>query len=261
MSEKITVEVCCGSLNDCLTAYEYHADRIELNQALELGGLTPSLGTLIETKKRVPLPVCCMVRPRKAGFYYTEEQFEVMMKDAELFLDHGADGIVFGFLNPDGHIDPNRTRKLADLALSRGKEAIFHKAFDSTDNLETSLKILIDCHITRVLTSGGAVYPDILSGCRLLGQLQDKYGDQIEILPGGGVREFNAQEVLQLSHTGQIHLTAKNTFVDPSTGCFRYNHDSQGLEYVATGPINLEKIMLQIRSFEKDPQPIVTIKP
>ena len=47
----IIKEVCCGSLDDAILAEEAGADRIELNSCLQQGGLTPSLGTLIEIKK------------------------------------------------------------------------------------------------------------------------------------------------------------------------------------------------------------------
>ena len=40
------VEICCGSYEDALNAYHGGAKRIELNNALHLGGLTPSLATL-----------------------------------------------------------------------------------------------------------------------------------------------------------------------------------------------------------------------
>lgn len=42
----MTVEVCAGSIADCQIAERAGADRIELNSALFLGGLTPSIGTL-----------------------------------------------------------------------------------------------------------------------------------------------------------------------------------------------------------------------
>ena len=164
MKKHITVEVCCGSVDDCLLAEKLGADRIELNHALELGGLTPSLGTFLEAKRQVSLPICVMIRPRGAGFDYTEIQFQAMLKDAELFIEHGADGLVFGFLNEDGSINEERTCQMVKAA--RGKEAIFHKAYDSTKNMEDSLKTLIRCGITRVLTSGGAVYPNIVEGCK-----------------------------------------------------------------------------------------------
>ena len=40
------IEICCGSYEDALNAYYGGAKRIELNSALHLGGLTPSIGSL-----------------------------------------------------------------------------------------------------------------------------------------------------------------------------------------------------------------------
>ena len=44
------LEVCCGSYYDALQAQKGGARRIELNSALHLGGLTPSLATLLKIK-------------------------------------------------------------------------------------------------------------------------------------------------------------------------------------------------------------------
>ena len=44
------VEICCGSYEDALNAYYGRAKRIELNSALHLGGLTPSIASLKEYK-------------------------------------------------------------------------------------------------------------------------------------------------------------------------------------------------------------------
>lgn len=65
--EKV-VEICCGGYEDALAAYRGGAKRIELNSALYLGGLTPSVGTLLLTKQHTDLKVIVMVRPRGAGF-------------------------------------------------------------------------------------------------------------------------------------------------------------------------------------------------
>ena len=73
------IEVCCGSYDDALASERGGAFRIELNSALYLGGLTPSLASLILTKKNTNLKVITMVRPRGAGFCYTDEEFETML--------------------------------------------------------------------------------------------------------------------------------------------------------------------------------------
>ncbi|MBQ4253213.1 MAG: copper homeostasis protein CutC, partial [Erysipelotrichaceae bacterium] len=168
MINNITVEICVGNIDDALTACKYPVDRIELNSALELGGLTPSIESLRFLKERVTQKICCMVRPRGGDFIYSDNEFEVMKKDAALLLESGADGIVFGFLKDDHTVDVARTKEMADLIHSQGKQAVFHKAFDDTSDLNQALEDLIGCGIDRILTSGGSVYPHIIEGCRII---------------------------------------------------------------------------------------------
>ena len=72
------LEVCTGCYSDCLKAYRAGAKRVELNSALSLGGLTPSLATLKNVKKDTDLKVMCMVRNRAAGFCYSDDEFKIM---------------------------------------------------------------------------------------------------------------------------------------------------------------------------------------
>ena len=67
----ILLEICCGSTEDAVEAQRGGADRVELCSALFLGGLTPSIGSLIEAKQRLKIPVMAMNRPRPAGFCYS----------------------------------------------------------------------------------------------------------------------------------------------------------------------------------------------
>ena len=236
MTNNILIEVCCGGINDCLTAIKGGCDRIELNSALEMGGLTPSVSVLKEVKKISDVPVCCMVRPRGNGFCYSQEEFEIMKKDAQLLLENGADGIVFGFLNPDCTVNEQWTREMVQLI--HPKQAIFHKAFDDTPDLLDACKTLIDCGIDRILTSGGASYPEVMEGFPILKQLISQYGSQIQILPGGGVRKHNVVDIIHSTGCNQIHMTAKHMAKDP-TG------DPDG--YVAVDADNLRDIMNEIK--------------
>ena len=168
----ITLEICCGGYADALAAQRGGAQRVELNSALHLGGLTPSLGALALVKERTSLKVVAMVRPRGGGFLYDDEEFAQMLRDAELLLREGADGLAFGFLRvadavPEQReallgrnivIDLARTRELAQLVHSFGAEktAVFHRAFDCASDLFGSLALLREAGIDRVLTSGGA---------------------------------------------------------------------------------------------------------
>src|SRR5258706_3777331 len=97
----ILLEVAISTLADAQVAHAAGADRLELNAALELGGLTPSLGMLELVKEMVPLPVVAMVRPRAGGFVYTATEFLTMQRDADLLMARGVSGVAFGFLNGD----------------------------------------------------------------------------------------------------------------------------------------------------------------
>ena len=206
------IEICCGSLTDCMTAEKYPVDRIELNSGLELGGLTPSLSTFLLAKEKSTKKIVCMVRPRTAGFCYNNYEISTMFSDADVFLKNGADGIVFGFLNPNRTIDIDNTKRMVELIHSYQKEAVFHKAFDEVLDYDKAIEDLISCNVDRVLTSGTA--PSVLEGLDVITHLEEKYGDQIEILPGCGIKEDNIVEILEKSKVSQFHMTAKSTFED-----------------------------------------------
>lgn len=212
---KRKIEVCCGSYEDCLAAAKGKADRVELNSALHLGGLMPSLGTLKLVKAEIKLPVICMVRPRGAGFCYTKYECKVMFTDAKLLLENGADGLAFGFLHEDGQIDVEQTAKMVNLIHQYGKEAVFHRAFDCVQDPYAAMETLISLGVDRVLTSG--LQAKAFDGRKLIADLQQKYGGQIEILAGSGVNAANAKQLMDETGISQVHSSCKTWVKDPTT--------------------------------------------
>jgi copper homeostasis protein len=209
----ILLEIIASTVDDCVAAESGGADRIELCAAVSTGGLTPSLGTLIEAKRRVRIPVLAMVRPRAGGFCYSEEDFNVMRRDAGMFLEQGADGVVFGILHSDGTVDSKRCGKVLELVGDR--QAVFHRAFDVVPEANRALDELIDLGFTRVLTSGQK--KTALDGRDMIRHLIERADGRIEILAGGGVRAHNVQQLIEATRCTQVHLTAFSTQVDPST--------------------------------------------
>ena len=128
MDKKVLIEVCCGSVEDAIEAEANGADRVELNSSLFYGGLTPSLGTLIETKKRTNIPVMVMVRPRGGGFCYSDLELDIMIEDVKKFVEYGADGIVFGAINEKGEMNFEACKRIVEAI--GDKEAVFHRAMD-----------------------------------------------------------------------------------------------------------------------------------
>jgi copper homeostasis protein len=213
MLSKILIEVCCGSVDDAIEAEKGNADRVELNSSLFLGGLTPSLGSIIEAKKRLQIPVMVMIRPRVGGFCYTRSEMEVMLIDAKLAVENGADGLVFGILTKDGAIDMKRCQEMIKLA--EGRETVFHRAFDVTPDPLKALDQLIELGFTRVLTSGQQ--RTVPEGVELIKKLIARAGDNIEILPGAGIEYYNIRAIVEQTTAKQVHVAAFSQRLDKST--------------------------------------------
>ena len=190
------IEICCGSYEDALNAYHGGAKRIELNNALHLGGLTPSLATLKLTKKNTNLKVITMVRPRGAGFCYNEIEFEVMKEDAN-------------------SICIKQTKEMIEIIKSYQGEVVFHRAFDCVEDPYTSIELLIELGVDRILTSG--LKPKAIDGKDLIKNLQEKYGSQIEILAGSGMNASNAKEMMKYTGINQVHSSCKDWVNDATT--------------------------------------------
>jgi copper homeostasis protein len=209
---RVLLEVCVGSVDDALTAASGGADRLELNSALALGGLTPSAGLFAEVRRRVTVPIIAMVRPRAGGFAYSDADFDVMLRDAEGLLAARADGLAFGLLTPDGEIDRPRCRRLREACGDR--PAVFHRAFDVTPDPFTSLDVLIDLGFTRVMTSGQK--ETAVQGAALITELIGRADGRIEVLPAGGINHLTVSAILARAGCRQIHASARGRAADTS---------------------------------------------
>lgn len=215
MTDKI-VEICCGSYEDAKQAALGGAERIELNSALMLGGLTPTETTLRMVKEDFPdLKVVAMVRPRGAGFCYSETEFQVMKRECRELLRCHADGIAFGCLREDASLDEQKNRELIGLIRDMGKEAVFHRAFDCSKDPFQVMEQLIDMGVNRVLTSG--LEPKAFEGRELIRKLQADYGKDIQILAGSGVNKDNALTIMEYTGISQVHSSCKAWANDPTT--------------------------------------------
>ena len=195
------LEVCIASTQDAIAASEGGADRLELNCALELGGLTPSTGLVAEVLQATKLPVIAMVRPRGAGFCYDAPEKRVMLRDAESLLQMGVAGIAFGALTPERDIDQAFCRELVQLAGDR--ETVFHRAFDTVKDARSAAQCLLDLNVTRLLTSGLA--NTAMDGAEAIASIANWTNGQIQLLPGSGVNAANVEQMLRQTGCDQVH--------------------------------------------------------
>lgn len=220
--EKI-VEICCGSYYDALQAHLGGASRIELNSALHLGGLTPSIGALQLVKQNTSLEVISMVRPRGAGFYYNDEDFAVILADCKSLMENGSDGIVFGCLDSFGNLDVEKNREIIKIIKEYNGLAVFHRAFDCVDDPDEAIQILIELGVDRVLTSG--LQNKAIEGLETICHLQQTYGDKIEILAGSGINASNAKDIIAMTGIHQVHSSCKDWCNDPTTTALNVSYN------------------------------------
>lgn len=208
----VILEVAIASVDDAITAEQGGADRLELNSALILGGLTPSLGTLMEIKATVKLPVMVMVRPRAGGFHYSETDFAVMRRDVDLLLEHGADGIVFGILHENGELDIERCRQVVEQV--GDIPCVLHRCFDVIPEPFAALEAAIDLGFRRVMTSGQE--DSAYNGAQLIAELIELASGRIEVLPAGGINRFTVADVISRTGCSQIHASLRGRREDRS---------------------------------------------
>ena len=198
--EQIKLEVCCADLQSVRAAIEGGAHRIELCRSLEVDGLTPSRA-MMESAISLGIPVQVLIRPREGDFVYNEEEVQSMIRDIRLAKQLGANGVVIGALRQDGTIDEETIRRLVDEA--KGLNITFHRAFDVCSQPLDALEKIICLGCNRLLTSGQAASAE--QGIPLLKQLVEQSAGRIIIMPGAGVNEKNARNILSKTGAHEIH--------------------------------------------------------
>ncbi len=197
----ITIETCCGSLEDAILSQAAGANRIELNSSLFQGGLTPSAGTLYQVLKEIQIPVMAMIRPRGGGFCYTPEEFRCMVEDIRVFKKMGVQGLVFGILKEDGTVDIERNALL--LEECSGMETVFHRAIDVVPDRKIALEELISLGFTRILTTAGA--PDVMEVLPEMKQMIKQASGRIQIL-AGGAQPHTVDHIIAECGCDQLHI-------------------------------------------------------
>ncbi len=197
-------EVCIESLDGALAARDGGGDRIELCQALALGGLTPSAGLVDAVRAAVDLPVFAMVRPRAGDFVVDDSELRVVLREVRRLRAQGVDGLVFGAVTPTGRIDAAVLERV--VAAAGPLPVTFHRAFDLLEDPLTALDELVRLGVRRVLTSGGAA--SAWDGRARIAELVGRAPAGLTILAGAGVGPDNVAELIRATGVAEVHFSA-----------------------------------------------------
>ncbi|WP_076680449.1 copper homeostasis protein CutC [Microbacterium sp. RU33B] len=232
MSSPSAVEIAVQDAAGARVAIAQGAARLELCQALEVGGLTPSLGLLEAVFAAVdPARVNVLVRPRGGGFVYSDEEIDVACADIRACVARGAGGVVVGTLTASGLLDRDVLRRWQDAAGSA--TVVFHRAIDASADPLAVFDALVEEGVGRVLTSGGAARS--IDGIPTLTAFVGRAGDAIEVMAGGGVR---VEDIAALRRAGvrAVHLSARaraGTDSPSGPGGGAEGHDETSADIVA----------------------------
>ncbi len=221
------LEACVDSLEAALAAEAAGADRIELCSALELGGITPSIGLIELVCERLSIPVQVLLRPRPGNFVYSPEEVETLCTDARLITQSGAAGIVTGALDSEGDLAIEEMKRLIDAS---GLPLTFHRAFDHGRNPLEITEQLIALGVERILTSGQQA--SALAGITLLQELQERFGKKIVFMPGGGISAENISSIASMSGCREFHFSALRTVASPTNGPGVGNGISENVHFI-----------------------------
>lgn len=211
-TSKFTLEVCCSSIESLILAQTHGADRIELCQNLEQGGITPSYGMIKEAIKKAKVPVHVLIRPRPGDFKYSDDEVLIQSHDIEMCRDLGCAGVVIGL---EGPIDL-LTRHVGDMQIT------YNRHFDdmSDSGMQQRIEEIVHAGCHRLLTSGGA--PTAEEGIQQLKTITQQANGRVQVMAGSGITSENVVKIIQETGIRQIHASCKR--VRPQD----YQHDSRG---------------------------------
>lgn len=175
--------------------------RLELCEDYTFGGVTPSLPYFREARKVFKKEIFVMIRPRAGSFVYSADEFNTMLADVEKFKSIGADGFVSGCMSDDQTINESQLAQF--VSACNPLPFTYHRSFDGILDWKKGLDILVKFGCTRLLTSGDG--KTAAEGARRLKEMMDYVEGKLIILPGGGVRSTNLQQLLDACQPGEIH--------------------------------------------------------
>ena len=198
------LEVCVDSVESAVNAEAGGADRLELCGDLVVGGVTPSLALYERIREKVKIPIHVLLRPRFGDFLYSEEELEVLIRQAGMFSNTGADNLVIGCLTPEGRLDIEAMKRIMDAA--DGTPINLHRAFDMCRDLFEALEDAKKLGIVSILTSGGMA--SAKEGANVLEELKKNAGE-IDIMAGAGMNAKNIKFMLDTTSITSFHMSGK----------------------------------------------------
>ena len=179
----VLLEVIAMGVEDARAAERGGADRLELVREIGVGGLTPEVEIFAAIRAAVGLPLRVMLRSN-GGFGATEEEVELLCREAAALRREGADQFVFGFLDGAGSLDRGAIEML--IAAVAPCPWTLHHAFDHAADMRREWEMALALPGIDCVLSGG-IRGDLSAGLELLCGRVDWQTERVRWLAGGGM--------------------------------------------------------------------------
>jgi copper homeostasis protein len=199
----MNLEVACFNLESVAIVAQSNADRVEFCDEFKAGGTTPSMENTLKARLLFSKELLIMIRPRGGDFNYSEAEFKEMKRSILELKNTGIDGFVFGILNQNNKVDIQRNSELVNLA--KPLPISFHRAIDYTEAYFEAIETCINIGFKTILTSGHQSKIEL--GMETVQQAIIRFGNQIQIMPGGGLRSSNASKIKAITKASYYHTS------------------------------------------------------
>lgn len=219
------IELCANGYQSIVNGIEGGADCAELCEALEVGGVTPSYGTLMlcrDAARHILTRV--LIRCRPGNYIYNDDEVAIMCEDIKTVKSLGYEGVVIGALNKNGDLDVPAIKKM--MAAGEGMKFTFHRAIDACNNPLDAMETLISLGFDKVLTSG--CKPTAYEGIDMIREFQTLFGDRINIMAGGGINETNVERIIAAMGVKNVHASLTSEVADNHSDLYPNGVDNTG---------------------------------
>lgn len=200
------LEVIATSLEDAIAAAEGGAHSVEVCIDLPNEGLTPPLAMVQAIRDAVPIAMNVILRPHNDGHVYDAATVNLLLAQVAAFKPSGIQTLVFGAHNPDGTLNVELIRQVAEAAAPL--PITVHRALEWSANPDEALPQLIGM-AARILTSGPAPPSMAASAPAGIAGLRDwvaAYGEHFHFAAAGGIRLDNIRTIARQTGVAACHV-------------------------------------------------------
>jgi copper homeostasis protein len=228
------LEICVDDAGGARAALDGGANRIELCAALDVGGLTPSLG-LAGFAVSLGIPVRALIRPRTGNFVFDADAERVMCEDIVRILALGTEGVVLGAAHADGRLNVDMLGRLIAVARGAGARGLtLNRVIDLAPDLEQAIDEAAALGFDGVLSSGGA--PTASEGAAMLARMQQRAPASLTVIAASGVTSSTVGSLIAATGVKAVHASARSTLAhsDPKLVAYGFSPATERKANAAT---------------------------